>query len=307
MIQPLPPLASLRAFDAVARLGSVKAASDSLRLTPSAISHQIRALETHFGLQLVKRSGRNLVLTDVGALYAGAIVRGFNEFIRASELLDAKRRDKVVRLSVTPTFAMLAALPNIDTFRASNPQLELRLETSNSAVDFERDTIDAAVQLGPPPFEGLIGHRLLHSRLIPCAAPAALAKLGPVHSAGDLVKLSCIDIGTAPDTWAVWFERNAPELSRTEPAMSGDSLLVALQMAMSGQGVLLAPFPLVFPLVANGSLKALTKWGSMKVSNRDFYFTHRRVDRPSDKIKAVQRWLKQVAAQLEAGATALGI
>jgi LysR family glycine cleavage system transcriptional activator len=89
--------------------------------------------------------------------------------------------------------------------------------------------------------------------------------------------------------------------------MSGDSLLVALQMAMSGQGVLLAPFPLVFPLVANGSLKALTKWGSMKVSHRDFYFTHRRVDRPSDKIKAVQRWLKQVAAQLEAGATALGI
>ncbi len=306
MTRTLPPLASLRAFDAVARLGSVKAASDSLSLTPSAISHQIRSLETHFGLQLVMRSGRNLVLTDVGAIYARAIIRGFNELVRANELLNTKRRDKIVRLSVTPTFAMLAALPNIDKFHTSNPELVLRLETSNSAVDFERDTLDAAVQLGPPPFEGLVGHRLLHSRLIPCVAPAVLEKFGPVRRASDLIKLSCIDVSTAPGSWNAWFQKNAPELS-TEPAMSGDSLLMALQMAMSGRGVLLAPFPLVSPLVANGSLKALTKWGSMKVVLRDFYFTHRRVDKPTDKIKAVQKWLRLVAAQLETDAEALGI
>ncbi|CAN5352298.1 hypothetical protein BH10PSE10_BH10PSE10_00530 [soil metagenome] len=82
---------------------------------------------------------------------------------------------------------------------------------------------------------------------------------------------------------------------------------MALQMAMSGRGVLLAPFPLVSSLESNGSLKAPTKWGSMKVILRDFYFTHRRVDKPTEKIKAVQRWLKQIAAQLETDAEALGI
>jgi DNA-binding transcriptional LysR family regulator len=126
-----------------------------------------------------------------------------------------------------------------------------------------------------------------------------------VRSAADLVKLSCIDLGTAPGTWKIWFERNAPELVNTEPAMRGDSLLVGVQMAMSGLGVVLAPIPLVSPLIANGSLRALTKWGALKVSDRDFYFTYRRVDRLSQKIKAVQRWLKVVAAQLDASATAL--
>ncbi len=127
-----------------------------------------------------------------------------------------------------------------------------------------------------------------------------------MHRANELVKLSCIDVSTAPGSWGAWFQKNAPGLS-AEPAMSGDSLLMALQMAMSGRGVLLAPFPLVSPLVANGSLKALTRWGSMKVVRRDFYFTHRRVDKPTAKIKALQKWLRQVAAQLETDAEALGI
>ena len=68
----LPPLASLRAFEAVARSGSVKLASESLNLTPSAISHQIRTLEAHFGVQLVQRSGRGISLTESGAIYATA-------------------------------------------------------------------------------------------------------------------------------------------------------------------------------------------------------------------------------------------
>ena len=124
----LPPLASLRAFEAVARSGSVKLASESLNLTPSAISHQIRTLEAHFGVQLVQRSGRGIALTESGAIYATAVLNAFSELFRAGDLLDDRKRGRIVRVSVTPTFAMLAALPHLEKFRVDNPGLDLRLE-----------------------------------------------------------------------------------------------------------------------------------------------------------------------------------
>jgi LysR family glycine cleavage system transcriptional activator len=307
LLSSLPPLASLRAFDAVARFGSVKHASESLHLTPSAISHQIRALETHFGLQLLRRNGRNVALTETGELYARAIMRGFNELLRASDLLDARRRDKVIRVSVTPTFATLAALPHIGKFRAAHRDFELRIEARNTAVDLEWDLLDAAVQVGEAPFEDLGAQRLLQSRLIPCIAPALLAKSGSRLKAGDLAKMPLIEFAAAPGIWRAWFEQNAPGQAEIEPELLGDSLLVALQMAVAGMGVLLAPFPLVSPMVANGSLKALTQWGAMRNSMRDFYFTYRKADGSSEKIKAVQKWLKLVVKQLEAESAKLGI
>jgi LysR family transcriptional regulator, glycine cleavage system transcriptional activator len=177
----LPPLASLRAFEAVARSGSVKLASESLNLTPSAISHQIRTLEAHFGVQLVQRSGRGIVLTESGAIYATAVLNAFSELFRAGDLLDDRKRGRIVRVSVTPTFAMLAALPHLEKFRVDNPGLDLRLEANNSPVDFERDNVNAAVQLGEPPFNGLAFHRLFKSRVAPCAEQKLLERFGPVR------------------------------------------------------------------------------------------------------------------------------
>lgn len=303
----LPPLASLRAFEAVARFGGVKLASENLNLTPSAISHQIRTLETHFGVQLVQRSGRNIVLTVSGSVYATAVLSAFNELFRASDHLDVRKRDKVVRVSVTPTFATLAALPYLEKFRASNSNLDLRLEARNTPVDFEKDSIDAAVQIGAPPFPGLIFHRLLRSRTAPCADPKLLEKFGPIRETKDLAKMPLIEFSTAPNSWRTWFSANDPAFASVEPELLGDSLLTAIQMARSGMGVILAPFPLVSSMVTSGALKAVTLWPPMDLGVRDFYFTYRKVDASSDKIKAVHKWLKLVSRDLETEAAILGI
>lgn len=309
MSHALPPLASLRAFEAVARFGSVKLASESLSLTPSAISHQIRALEAHFGVQLVKPSGRSIELTETGSVYATAVLSAFNELIRASDLLDMRRRDKdkIVRVSVTPTFATLAALPNLANFRASNPNIDLRLEARNTAVNFENDPIDAAVQLGTPPFPGLVFYRLLHSRNVPCADRCLIEKYGPIRDAKDLAKMPLIEFATAPGSWRAWFSEKAPEFSSIDPELLGDSLLTGIQMARSGMGAILAPFPLVSSMITSGSLTAINLWPPMPVGARDFYFTYRKVDAASEKIKAVHTWLKLAARDLEAEASELGV
>lgn len=303
----LPPLASLRAFEAVARFGSVKLASESLNLTPSAISHQIRALEAHFGVQLVKPSGRSIALTQMGSVYATAVMNAFNELFRASDLLDTRRRDKIVRVSVTPTFATLAALPNLANFRATNPNIDLRIEARNTPVSFENDPIDAAVQLGTPPFPDLVFHRLLHSRIVPCAERGLIEKYGPVRDAKDLAKMPLIEFATAPGSWRAWFNERAPELSSIDPELLGDSLLTGIQMARSGMGAILAPFPLVSSMITSGVLIAITLWAPMPLGERDFYFTYRKIDAASEKIKAVHKWLKLAARSLETEAAELGI
>lgn len=307
MSQILPPLASLRAFEAVAKFGSVKLASEHLNLTPSAISHQIRTLETHFGIQLVKRSGRSIALTENGSVYATAVLSAFNELFRASDLLDLRRRDKIVRVSVTPTFATLAALPQLASFRTSNANLDLRLEARNTPVNFENDPIDAAVQIGAPPFPGLIFHRLLRSRTVPCADRRLIEKHGPIRNAEDLAKLPLIEFATAPGSWRDWFRERAPELSSIDPELLGDSLLTGIQMARSGMGAILAPFPLVASMITSGALTAITLWPPMPMTIRDFYFTYRKVDAASEKIKAVHKWLKLASRDLEAESAELGI
>jgi LysR family glycine cleavage system transcriptional activator len=303
----LPPLASLRAFEAVARFGSVKLASESLNLTPSAISHQIRTLEAHFGVQLVQRSGRGIALTESGAIYATAVLNAFSELFRAGDLLDDRKRGRIVRVSVTPTFAMLAALPHLEQFRVDNPGLDLRLEANNSPVDFERDNVNAAVQLGEPPFNGLAFHRLFKSRVAPCAEQKLLERFEPIRRSHDLAKMPLIKFNTAPDSWQRWFSEMEPELASREPDLISDSLLTGMQMARSGMGVILAPFPLASPMVTSGALSVVKLWGSLQIGLRDFYFTYRKVDASSEKIKAVHKWLKVIARDLEAEAATLGI
>ena len=303
----LPPLASLRAFEAVARSGSVKLASESLNLTPSAISHQIRTLEAHFGVQLVQRSGRGIALTESGAIYATAVLNAFSELFRAGDLLDDRKRGRIVRVSVTPTFAMLAALPHLEQFRVDNPGLDLRLEANNSPVDFERDNVNAAVQLGEPPFNGLAFHRLFKSRVAPCAEQKLLERFEPIRRSHDLAKMPLIKFNTAPDSWQRWFSEMEPELASREPDLISDSLLTGIQMARSGMGVILAPFPLASPMVTSGALSVVKLWGSLQIGLRDFYFTYRKVDASSEKIRAVHKWLKVIARDLEAEAATLGI
>ncbi len=276
----LPPLASLRTFEAVSRLGTVRLASEFLKVTPSAISHQLRVLEGHFGVQLIKLNGRNISLTAEGSIYAPIVIRAFSELFRANELLERRQRDPVIRLSVTPTFATLAALPHLEAFRSENPNIDLRLEARNTTLDFERELIDAAVCVGNPPFPGLCFHRLFFSRMVPLAQAKLWSKFEPIETA---------------------------EIKTDEPYMSSDSLLTAIQMAETGLGVILAPLPLISSKMISGSLRASKMDPRTSPSEIDFYFVYQSANKNSPKIKMIHRWLKGITKTLESEARKTGL
>lgn len=304
----LPPLASLRAFEAVSRLGSVKLASEYLNVTPSAISHQLRTLETHFGVQLIQMKGRHICLTDEGAIYAPAIIHAFADLFRANDLLSRFRSRPAINVCAPPTFAMLAALPHLDQFNSTNARFDLRLEARNSKPHFDEDLYDAAVCVGKPPFEGWFAHRLFKSRIVPLAHRKVWEKFGPIDTASDLARMPLIDFRGAPIVWHRWIREIDPscDCKKEEPYLISDSLLTAIQMAESEMGVVLAPFPLIVPKVSAGLLCGPSRRFPYVKGESDFYFVGRIAVEHSAKVIAVQKWLVAISRKLELEAQSLG-
>lgn len=304
----LPPLASLRAFEAVSRLGSVKMASEYLNVTPSAISHQLRALEAHVGLQLIEVKGRQVRLTNEGAIYAPPIIQAFSHLFRANELLEGLRKDPVVHVITTPTFAMLAALPHLEDFRKANPKLHLQLEARNTSLNADAELFDAAVCVGSPPFEGLTAYRLFNSRLVPLAHKKLWDRFAPIKAARDIARMPLIDFLGTQVVWHKWLREIDPisGTQKDEPYLVSDSLLTAIQMAESGMGVILAPLPLLIPRVVSGALCAPPIPSLDFGGGSDFYFVCGSAVQDSLKVKAVYKWLVDVAEKLELEAKRLG-
>lgn len=294
----IPPLSALRAFEAAVRLGTFKAAAEDLRLTQSAISHQIAALEAHYGARLFTREGNRVVLTKDGALYGNSVLKAFSELARAGDVFLHRKSRDIVRVSASPSFATFAALPRLEAFKLANKSLDLRIEARNTNVDFETESIDAAIQVGNPPFRGLKAHRLFRSRLAPLAHPALCKEYAPLRTARHLARMPLIELNNFPGMWESWFAKTDPKIKLKELTLSSDSLLAAIQMAESGIGVVLAPFPLTASAVTSGRLKAIFR-PSFPMDENDFYLVYRKEEVNSLKIKVIQKWLKEVIADLE--------
>jgi LysR family glycine cleavage system transcriptional activator len=304
--QSLPPMSTLRAFEAAVRLGTFKAAAEELGLTQSAISHQIKSLEAHFKTALFARQGNQVVPTVDGTAYRTFVVRAFSDLSRAGEVLLSKEQKEIVRVSASPAFAAFAALPNIENFKLKNSTLDLRLEARNTRVDFGTEMIDAAVEVGSPPFQGLQAHRLFRSKLAPLAHRTLREKFAPVKTAKDLAKMPLIELNNVPGLWEKWFAQEGGRTKVPPLNLSSDSLLAAIQMAEAGVGVLLAPFPLVAPAVASGRLEVLFQ-PSLLVEKPDFYLVYRKADAATEKIKVIRKWLWQVIAELGDATNANGV
>ena len=128
MIRRLPPLSALRAFEAAARHGSFKRAASELAVTPTAVSHQIRALEEHVGIVLFERRTRQVVLTDAGARLYPVLRDGFDAFAQGIERLTRRRRRTQVTISATIAFTARWLVPRLAAFRALHPDIDLQFQ-----------------------------------------------------------------------------------------------------------------------------------------------------------------------------------
>lgn len=173
----LPPLSSLRAFEAAARLGSVTAAGRELNVTHAAVSQQLRRLEQHLGVALVRRRGRGLELTEAGQRLAGPLSEGFAAMAAAVARVLDDERARPLKITLTPMFASTWLLPRLGAFREAHPGIELMLDPTCENLDLRTAGHDLAIRYGDGCWPGLESRPLLPSQFVVVVARKLLDSL----------------------------------------------------------------------------------------------------------------------------------
>ena len=146
---PLLPLNALRAFEATARHLSFAKAAGELNVTPGALSHQIRGLETLLGVKLFERKVRAIALTDEGRDLLPGLQTGFSHIRAAMEQLKSRGEGNVLVLSTPPGFTSKWLAPRLYRFSSAHPGTDVRVSSSIAIANFRSDGIDAAIRTLP--------------------------------------------------------------------------------------------------------------------------------------------------------------
>jgi LysR family transcriptional regulator, glycine cleavage system transcriptional activator len=264
MARRLPPLNALRAFEASARLGSFVAAAAELRVSPAAVSQQVRLLETYLDTTLFLRLARGVALTDQGRDYLPELSAGFDLLSESTARVRAKRADGVLTITTLAAFATGWLLPRLHRFRERAPRVDVVLRTSRQLMDFRRDAIDLAIRFGPAPARGLHGELLCHEELFPVASPT-LFNGGRVPDT--LTALSRYPLLHDTDAatehpwqgWRAWFERAGLPTTAVARGPQFSESIVLIGAAVAGLGIAIGRAPLVAPLLARGQLVRVTQ------------------------------------------------
>ncbi|MBT2188189.1 LysR substrate-binding domain-containing protein [Sphingobium nicotianae] len=231
----LPPLAAVRAFEAAARLLNFTEAAQALGMSQAAVSYQIKTLEERLGVPLFHRTGRRVELTSQGQALAPVIIRAFDEMRTGFANLRADTAS-VLTISCTQSFAHLWLAPRIGQFQMLQPDLAVRIHTSDQLVDFARDQIDVAIRGGGGSWPGSDAELLIRNRVAPLCSPDFLARHSPIETAADLLALPRLSPNDA--WWEAWFKAMgiATEAGEGPPALALDSQVLEGRAAMAGQG-----------------------------------------------------------------------
>lgn len=235
----LPSLASLRALEALDRLGTATAAAEELSLTQSAVSRQLRVLEDQLGAELIHREKQRMTLTEAGARYAAEIRGALRQISRASMQLHAHPGAGGLSLAILPSFGMRWLVPRLAHFAALHPDVTVNLSTRLTAVDFNSEGFDAAIQYGTGQWTGCSSLHLRDEQLIPVCAPALLPD-GPLQEPAGLQALPLLHIETRPQAWRDWLSAQGAQNAETTGAMF-DQFSTITQAAIHGLGVALLP------------------------------------------------------------------
>jgi len=249
----LPPLNAVRAFDAVARLGSVRAAADELAVTPAAVSQQLRVLEAHLGLALTQREGRGLTLTDSGRTWHGEIARHLRAIALAAERVRPGRR--VVQVTVVQSFGSRWLMPRLTKFTAREPEIEVRIDASPVLADFARDPFDLAIREGRGNYDTEVA-RLFELSFYPVASPQVARRMRRRNGTLDWSRARLLHEVTY-DYWPDWIQMADVADVDVARGLFFSHTMLALDAAIEGQGVALAPPPLAERELAGGALEII--------------------------------------------------
>jgi len=287
MSRRLPSLSALRAFEAAARLGSAKDAAAELSVTPTAISHQIRNLETQLGFALFVRRPRQLDPTSEGRALQRTLAEAFGDIAATVERLRAPTR-RALTLSATPAIASRWLVPRMYLLTDACPDIDLHLHVSHAPVALDGSGADLAIRYGSGQWPGLVAHRLFDNAFAPVCSPKLRLKRAADLHAHTLLHFAPAGSISAPVDWPRWHRlAGLPEDGAAAGPVFSDETHV-ITAALGGQGVALMSLPLVREELAGGAL--VQPFGpAMDAAAFHLVYPERRADDPW--VTEVRDWI----------------
>jgi LysR family glycine cleavage system transcriptional activator len=284
-----PPLRAVRTFEAFARHGGVNAAARELDVSPSAVSHQLRLLETFLRQALTARQGRNLILTDEGREYYRAIRSAFAVLRSATDHVREKSALRQVTISLIPLFGINLFIPRLPEFLKDHPGLDINVTYANHR-SYPSDAADISIRFGTGHWPGYHSEPLISGAVDAYCSRAFLQQHGPIDSPQALSELPLLH-DEERGTWAQWFQ--AAEVKHPA-ALSGllfEDGQLALTATLTGLGCALLRAPLVAPYVSSGEL---VKLFDLSVDDGRAYHLCRRADSELSREGAsLYEWVKR--------------
>nr|WP_218628108.1 LysR substrate-binding domain-containing protein [Variovorax sp. dw_954] len=291
----------LRAFEAVARHLNFRAAAEEMALTQSAVSRQIQSLEEEVGVGLFLRHTRAVELTSAGAQLLLAVQQSLPRIDGAVRQIRQSAGRKSVSLTTFASFASMWLIPRLEAFQRDNPDIDIRIDASDVAMDLEMADVDIALRYGPASTMPPGAVRLFGETLTPVASPWLIKSSPPIRKPADIVSFTLIEAGDAHRshlewlTWRRWFETAG--LTRAQPPrwLYFNYAYQMVQAALTGQGLVLARSSLIAESLANGDLVEVLPQHRMDSPMAYWLLVGpRSAQRPE--IKAFRDWLQTQAA-----------
>ncbi|SER12220.1 LysR family transcriptional regulator, glycine cleavage system transcriptional activator [Solimonas aquatica] len=301
----LPPLNSLRAFEATARHCSVNKAAQELHVTPAAVSHQIKALEEFLGIELFKRLPRRLSLTPAAEACLPKLTAAFAQMAEA--VAEAQQFANAGRVLVSAPPALLSKwlIPRLSDFQTRHPEIDLRLSAKQTMIDSLREETgqtvslleeaDLAIRFGDGDYPGYVTHKLFPSYALPMCSPKLLQGEHPLHTPEDLRyhKLLHYAADDATDAgrpdWAAWLKAAGVRGVNPRRGPTFNHVMLAMQAAEDGLGVVLG-----IPLMATAQIAAGELVVPFPLSlpiGASYYLIHNQAVEQEAGVKAFRDWI----------------
>jgi LysR family glycine cleavage system transcriptional activator len=254
----LPPLNAVRVFEAAARHMSFTRAAAELRVTQTAVSHQIRHLETWLGRRLFRRMNRRLSLTEEGREYLACVRSVFDELADGTQRLLAPDGRRVLAVSVIPSLAARWLVPRLGRFREAHPNLDLRVSATPELVDIAHGDAEVGLRYGTGRYPGLHTTLLAREECFPVCSPSLLNGAAPLRSPADLWHHMLLHDEFRPGEplphWRDWLRAAGCSGVDAERGVRFADAGMMVQAAVAGQGVGLGRTLLVKDELAAGRL-----------------------------------------------------
>jgi LysR family glycine cleavage system transcriptional activator len=297
----------LRAFEAVARLLSFRAAAEELHLTQSAISRQIRSLEEEIGCTLFLRGTRHVELTGDGATLRSTSVTVLERLDQAVRQIRQTRGRKVVNVTAFASFASLWLIPRLEAFQREHPDIDIRVSANDVVVDLDESEIDLALRYMAPTSAPPEAVRLFGETLTPVISPmlTARAAQGAAQALNTPADLAHFTLAEEDDhrssteflSWRRWLREHGVGELQPKRWLYLNFTYQQVQAALAGQAVALARVALVAEQLQRGDLVEPFGAACRMTSPFAYWLLQARHSRGRPEVTQFCDWVLMQAAQ----------